>query len=244
MVTIGIDVASQPKSTAACEISWGTSVDVGDPEVGLQDDDVLRLIARADRVGLDVPLGGPRDFVAALAQHAAGHGWPTTVDPKQLTHRATDRFIWEKIGRWPLSVSADKIAIPAMRVARLLGALKQLPDRAGSGVVVEVYPAAALRAWGFNPEGYKGRSGQEIRDQLVSTFLEETRNWVTVSPVAQSGFVNDDNRFDAFVASLVARAWTTGRCWPVPPEAAHAARVEGWIALPKPGTLSGLSLDP
>jgi hypothetical protein len=101
-------------------------------------------------------------------------------------------------------------------VARLLGTLEVSPDRAGSGVVVEVYPAAALRAWGFSPEGYKGLARQEIRERLVSTFFEEAKPWVTVSSSALSGFVYDDNCFDAFVASLVARAWATGPCWPVP----------------------------
>jgi hypothetical protein len=243
MVTVGVDVAAQPKATASCEITWGATVDVADAVVGLRDADVLQLIRGADRVGLDVPLGWPTTFTAALGQHAAGARWPATPNPKLLTHRLTDHFIWEKTGRWPLSVSADKIAITAMRVARLLGTLEVSPDRTGSGVVVEVYPAAALRAWGFSPEGYKGPAGQEIRERLVSTFLEETKGWVTVSSSALSGFVDDDNCFDAFVASLVARAWATGRCWPVPADAIQIARTEGWIALPRPGTLSQLPVD-
>ncbi len=44
----------------------------------------------------------------------------------------------------PLSVSTDRIALPAMGAASLLS---RLPERApldGSGVIVEVYPAAAL----------------------------------------------------------------------------------------------------
>jgi hypothetical protein len=60
----------------------------------------------------------------------------------------------------PLSVSADRIAHAAFRCAGLLARLAALGepvDRAGSGVVVEVYPAAALRRLGLTHRGYKSR---------------------------------------------------------------------------------------
>src|SRR5207253_2236918 len=77
----------------------------------------------------------------------------------QLRFRATDFAVHERTGRWPLSVSSDLIAVPALRAARLFGA----HDRSGAGVLVEVYPAAALRIWGFSTRGYKGPRGGAAR---------------------------------------------------------------------------------
>jgi len=241
MVTVGIDLAAQPENTAACEIRWGDDVQVADAFVGLRDQDIIDLLRSADHVGIDVPLGWPVAFSAALADHGSGRRWPPASSGKTMTHRATDHFVHEKTGSWPLSVSADKIAIPAMRAARLLSDVEPAPDRAGRGVIVEVYPAAALRMWGFDPRGYKGRDGHELRRQLVEAFLKETGAWVTVSASATTGFLEDDNKFDAFIAALVARAWATGRCWRPTPAGEIVASIEGWIAVPQPGTLGQLT---
>src|SRR5262249_19256695 len=91
---------------------------------------------------------------------ASTGAWPATApqpgkSPKELQFRATDRFVYERTKRWPLSVSSDRIAIPAMRAAALFTRLAEKADsvaRDGSGKVVEVYPAVALRIWGLNAE--------------------------------------------------------------------------------------------
>jgi hypothetical protein len=55
-------------------------------------------------------------------------------------------------------------------------------------------------------------------------------------------FGNSDHAFDAVVAALTARAaMLPGGVDPVPAEFADLARVEGWIALPAPGSLSRLT---
>ena len=69
--------------------------------------------------GIDVPLGWPDAFVTALASYGPGGPW-LRADNQQLRLRATDRFLRERTGITPLSVSADKIAAPAMRAADLL----------------------------------------------------------------------------------------------------------------------------
>jgi hypothetical protein len=64
-------------------------------------------------------------------------------------------------GQLPLSVSTDRIAYPAMRIARLLGAVAGEPvDRTGAGRIVEGYPAAALRVWGLPHPRVQGCSRQ------------------------------------------------------------------------------------
>lgn len=158
MLTLGIDLAAQPKFTAAAFVNWAETVEIEGPYTHLDDQRLLKLIARADRVGIDVPLGWPQAFISAVSAYAAGEPWPDAPVDGLFTHRATDRFV-RQFGIVPLSVAADKIAIPAMRAARLLSNLAEPLDRSGSGKLVEVYPAASLRAWGFPHRQYKGREG-------------------------------------------------------------------------------------
>lgn len=82
-----------------------------------------------------------------LPEEVAGHDWR-----RQLAFRRTDEPVRAATGLVPLSVAADRIAHPAMRCAGLLARLAlegQPVDRSGSGVVVEVYPAASLKQWGL-----------------------------------------------------------------------------------------------
>ena len=109
------------------------------------------------RIGLDVPLGWPDEFVAAVAEHHEGRPFGT-AGMDRLTRRETDRWVHDhpEIRQLPLSVSTDRIAYPAMRMARILGEVVGEPiDRSGAGKFVEVYPAAALRVWGLRHRGYK-----------------------------------------------------------------------------------------
>ena len=58
----------------------------------------------------------------------------------------------------PLRVSADRIGHVAMRCACLLARFAQQGhevSRDGSGMIVEVYPAASLKVWELPYRGYK-----------------------------------------------------------------------------------------
>jgi predicted nuclease with RNAse H fold len=200
-------------------------------------------------VGVDVPFGWPDAFVSAISAYTATGMWPTTVpdptkNPKQLQFRATDRFISEKTKRWPLSVSCDRIAIPAMRAAALftrLAAAGQPTARDGSGKVVEVYPAAALRVWQFDPTRYKGKENREARCKLLAAIQSRTAPWLQLSEDAHGRCEESDDGLDALIAALVARAATVGQSEPIPDYLSAVAKREGWIALPKPGALSVLT---
>ena len=244
MVTVGIDLAAQPKYTAACVVVWEEVVTVSAPRTGLTDDDLLRYIAQGDMTGIDVPLGWPQRFTAAIATHAARGRWPDEPIDEQITRRATDRFVRATVGMQPLSVATDRIAIPAMRAARVLSRLERPVERDGRDRIVEVYPAASLKTWGFVHRGYKGREGAGIRAALVDHFIEATAAWVAISAEARSAMVRDDNAFDALVAALTARAWMGGLARPIPDELQAAAATEGWIALPRPGSLATLATVP
>jgi hypothetical protein len=238
---LGVDLASEPKKTAACLVHWQAEVVIETPVTGLSDANLLDLMAQADKVGVDVPFGWPLEFVRSVAAFTAGSPWVTMHTDSSLTLRATDRFVWSEIGRRPLSVSTDKIGVPAMRAARLLGLVDGNLDRSGGGRLVEVYPAASLTVWGFNANRYKGRIGADTRMRLVEAFRLATNNWVVLSDECYAACVADDNAFDALIGALTARAASIGLCKAVPADAIDAARSEGWIALPVRGSLVRLA---
>lgn len=243
MVTLGVDLASQPKRTATCLISWGdTSAHVEELSMGATDADLHELFGRAAKIGMDAPFGWPVRFSRAIADYSTSSVWPS-VDACQLRFRRTDRVVWERLGRPPLSVSSDWIAVTAMRAARLLAervAAGETIDRSGGGRFVETYPAVALAMWGFLSKGYKGPKKKAVRGELVGDFAERTSSWLTLTEEDRSRCGESDDLLDALVAALVARAAAVGRCESIPSEDRGLAAVEGWIALPQSDCLERL----
>jgi hypothetical protein len=131
--------------------------------------------------------------------------------------------VHEHTGKWPLSVSTDRIGITAFRAARLLSTTTK--DRTGGGKYVEVYPRAA-------------RDRYEL-DRSVDGLLRDAP-WLELDDDAATLCSESEHCFDAVIASLVARAAAIGACEPIPDGDIDAARREGWIALPKTGSLSRL----
>jgi len=251
MVTLGVDLASQAGKTAACLIRWdGKYGHVECPEIDLEDPDLLKLFncpeKRPDKIGIDAPFGWPVDFVGAIHAHSTHMHWPH-VNNSRLRLRRTDHFVRRKVtGINPLSVSADKIAMTAMRAARLLAKVYEGGedvDRTGrNGRFVEVYPAAAVKRW-LDFKSYKGTGpeNEEKRTKLVCDL--EGKTGLKVTGEVRSGCRESDDKFDAFVAALVTRAAATRRCEPIPDEDRAHAEKEGWIALPLSGSLARLAAD-
>ena len=180
MITAGIDLGSQPDRTAACVIEWRDGrAHVVELCGGVDDDLIVSLIRRSDWTGIDVPLGWPDGFIAAVSAHHAAADW-AGGELAQLRMRATDEWVHGRTGRWPLSVSTDRIAVPALRAARVLSRLPEARDRGGGGPVVEVYPAAALRIWGFESRSYKRMAGAAARSALVTAFHAATEGWLVL----------------------------------------------------------------
>lgn len=243
MRTLGIDLASQSKKTAACEIEWNESAaTVSLVEVGVDDRRAIRLMRGADVVGIDAPFGWPLPFVDWIRRHHAEGGgtaeW-TTEYKNSLRFRRTDLLVQERLKLWPLSVSSDRIAITAMRCAGLLDRLGVV-DRSGSAHVVEVYPAVALKAWELTSQGYKGASKQNILADLLAKLMTACPA-LTVPSAYHALCASNDHAFDALVSALVSRAAAVGLT--ERPEAADLplARTEGWIAVPCPDSLALLS---
>lgn len=246
MRTVGIDVAAQPNKTATCWIEWAqgsATVDEDSPEI-VDDAEIRRCVESANKVGIDIPLGWPTVFVEAVGRHHRHEPWQEN-DPAELRLRATDRWVTARARRpegsdepaiHPLSVSTDRIGVPALRIARALGLL----DRSGSGRIVEVYPKAALYVWGLPYEGYKGANQLLARGTLVSE-LRSQAPWLQGSEMVWERCHRSDHYVDALVASLVARAKACGLCDDSFDPRSPEAQNEGWIALPIPGSLARLA---
>lgn len=216
--------------------------------LGVDDAAIRALVGRVDKVGIDVPLGWPVAFAEAVAQHSRDGSWPEDYehsDTSSYRYRRTDIWLWKTLGTSPpLSVSTDRIGIPAMRAAAFIS---RLPAPAapvpldGSGVIAEVYPAAALHRWGLRSRGYKGKENSVARRELVEQFRERTARWLGVSDANIALCHASDDAFDAIIAALVARAVVLHLVEPIAPEHHAAALREGWIAVPTAGSLELLA---
>ena len=166
MRTVGVDLSAEAKGTGIAVIDWDAGGGrLSKVRVGADDAMVLAALNDADRAAIDCPLGWPEPFIDFLIAHRAGRAPAPTGESglewrRKLSRRATDLHVAEAVrGCVPLAVGADRIAAVAMRAAGLLAALGDAGkpvDRSGEGLLVEVYPAAALRIWGLASRSYKG----------------------------------------------------------------------------------------
>ncbi|PJE96556.1 DUF429 domain-containing protein [Streptomyces carminius] len=248
-MTVGVDLAGRTGTTGMCRVTWGRR-----PVVELLpaklDNDLLAAMRSADKTGLDSPLGWPVDFISLLVAHRAGAELPALADHatcadgrpglgNTFTHRLTDDVAWKRTGagrRRPLSVSADKLGVVAIRAAGLLARLAEggpaIP-RDGSGPVVEVYPAFALIQWGLAPDGtYKGKGATAARARILAG-LEDGLD-LDLSDRVRGRCVASDHDLDALISAVVARAAACGMTHvPATEEEQSGAEVEGWIHLPR-----------
>ncbi|MET1034736.1 MAG: DUF429 domain-containing protein [Arthrobacter sp.] len=172
------------------------------------------------------PAGGDAD---AVLRHDGIAG------RRLLAYRDTDRFVTRRTGLIPLSVSADRLAHPAMRCAviqvKIANASSPQPLD-GSGKLGEVYPAASLKLWGIAAKKYKGTGAAEVDVRRgVLRQLQASAPWLDLAGYT-AGLTASDDLFDAVMASLTVRAAATDRTFrPDAAESAAALR-EGWIHLP------------
>lgn len=227
MITLGIDLSSMPEGTAACSISWNSNqAVVSAPVVNCTDEKLDALISEANVIGIDAPFGWPEDFVSAVADWTAD-AW-SKEGRNRFQFRATDRAVRDQVKRWPLSVSTDRIALPAMRAMALLHRHGVI-DRSGDGKFFEVYPAGSLYVWGLTCRGYK-RLDEEcfgLRSEILGKLVKKLP-WLKVP----AGYADSSDSLDALIASLTARAAAQGLTTRPSLEQAAIAKREGWIHLP------------
>ncbi|GAA4898282.1 DUF429 domain-containing protein [Streptomonospora salina] len=233
MRTVGIDLAVQDRTTAACVIDWDDDgAHMGAARSGCGDDDLLELLsglAEGDRAGVDCPFGWPVAFAEAVAAHMGSAPWPGRGRDRaehyaSLRLRRTDTHA----GRSTLSVSFDKLGATAARWAHLADALAARGhpvDRAGAGSVVEVYPAASRHRWGLGAQ------------RSMANVLEAAPPYLRCPSPVYEVCDGDEHAFDAVIAALTARATGCGYTTPPTDAEAELAAREGWIHLPEPGSL-------
>jgi predicted nuclease with RNAse H fold len=240
MLTVGVDLAAEAERTAVARIEWSSGrARIREVVCGADDGVIVAAIAEAHKAGIDCPLGWPDEFVAFVAAHRAGHVTiPAGITGREwrrgLTLRLTDRVVAAETGLTPLSVSADRIGHVALRCAGLLAQLAgqgQAVDRTGGGTVVEVYPAASLKVWGFDRHrGYKRPGNTEALGHLVDQ-LRDAAPWLDFGG-SESLCRRSHDATDAVVAALTARAASRNLASVPKPDQEPAARTEGWIAVP------------
>lgn len=244
MLTAGVDLAAQSKGTALAVVDWQDGeATVVDLHLGVDDAQIVEAARGISKIGVDCAFGWPDEFVHFIQAHADGGHDSAAVDGgmewrRTLAFRETDREVRRQTGRWPLSVSTDRLGLTAMRCAGLLARMAEagMPvDRSGSGRMVEIYPGASLRLWGLTTTGY--RTDAESRRCLLQA-IQAKAPWLEVGSFA-SAMVASADAFDAVVAALAARNAALGGYLPPPPEVAARAAREGWVALPT-GPLSDL----
>ncbi|MET0715045.1 MAG: DUF429 domain-containing protein [Mycetocola sp.] len=236
MLTAGVDLAAESKGTALAVLEWRESLaTVRDLQLGVDDARIVETAVRVDKLGIDCAFGWPDEFVGFLTAHA-NHETSPRVDGgmdwrRTLAYRETDREIRRRTGRWPLSVSTDRLGLTAMRCAGLLARIQEAGvevDRSGASLVVEVYPGASLRMWGFTTTGY--RANADSRAALLHA-VRGSAPWLDVGGFGELMVASAD-AFDAVIAALAARNAALGAYDGPPAELIDRARREGWIALP------------
>ena len=237
MITIGVDLAAEPKGTAVAGIEWSSGrATVISVTLGATDDQIVVASTGARMIGIDCALGWPDRFTDFLLAHRSNSHTVNdefgTMDwRRDLSFRETDRRVREIIGRWPLSVATDRLGVTALRCAGLvarLGATGIDADRSGWGGIAEVYPAGSLNIWGFDISGY--RATTDARATLLAEIGAKAQ-WFDFAEF-RDVMIESCDAFDAVIASLSTRAVAIGAATLPVSSDREIARVEGWITLP------------
>jgi predicted nuclease with RNAse H fold len=236
MISAGIDLAAEPKGTALALIEFSNNkAKLYSLEQGLDDNALIANTHNADKVGIDCAFGWPIQFAQFVNNHQDLSN-KELIDGgmdyrRELSFRETDREIKRLTGRWPLSVSTDRLGLTAIRCAGLLSKYQAKGieiDRSGSKLLVEVYPGATLRNWNFDTTGY--RINPETRALLLEQ-LEIQAPWLELASF-RTQMIESADSFDAVIAALAARAVYQDDYNKPTEEQLESARVEGWICLP------------
>ena len=240
MLVAGIDLAAEPKGTALALIEWNNDqAKLQELFLGVDDSQIVEAAKSANKIGIDCAFGWPVEFFEFLTQHMNPTQTPKGIDGamdwrRTLSYRETDREVRKLTGRWPLSVSTDRLGLTAMRNAGLLARYQEAGvnvDRSGDGTACEVYPGATLRLWGFDTAGY--RTELDKRAKLLEK-LKAQAPWLDLSDF-EVQMLDSTDCFDAVIAALAARAVALGAYSKPSKDQLGKAKVEGWICLPNAG---------
>ncbi|MBZ9728388.1 DUF429 domain-containing protein [Salegentibacter sp. JZCK2] len=182
-------------------------------------------------LAIDAPLGWPVSFRKILNTHSAGLSLDT--DPELFFKRQTDLDIRQRFKKWPLEISADRIARTAFFTLNRIGKIEKdldyklnllwsIQDLEKYGML-EVYPAATLLSLGFSIKGYK-KDNAPARDKLYDQ-LKKIYNFNNFESI---DLTTIDHDFDALVCCLACVDFIEGKSLP-PAKIDSDIKEEGWI---------------
>lgn len=252
----GIDWATEAKKRALVGlVTDGGALVVEKVLSPLTDAEIRRALGDdgLEVVAVDTPFGWPRGFVQFVQGWAAAGATATPPDSKAFRYRTTDLVVWKELGKQPLPVSSDRIALTTRSwtefvvsqnlSGRIVAGGGRLPKTAGASVI-EVYPGASLIAFAQGASGKERRlvtdgykADQAIRRTLLAGLFEQFVLTDTKQIDAIAGATDEESdRTDAFLAALTAIAYL-GKLpnWDVRRPRQNEdedAKTEGWIFFP------------
>lgn len=182
-------------------------------------------------LAIDAPLGWPSALSDALKHHVAGQN--VTASKEMTFRRLTERNLRQAEfgGHTPLEVAADRIARATHEALSVLDEIRTMtglsfplawkPGFSGNAVI-EVYPAASLKANGLPWSSYK-KSEQYDRPKEIAEGL------VDIVPGLRSLCDGSVDVFDAGLCLLAAADFLCGSSTPPPESDFETALREGWI---------------
>jgi predicted nuclease with RNAse H fold len=177
-------------------------------------------------IAVDAPLGWPTALSQNLGTHRAGE--KLEASKNALFRRTTDTRLRER-GHQPLEIGADRIARAAVEALAVLSELRDQSELAlplawnpqfAGAAVIEVYPAATLRAHGLPNRSYKKIEQLNVRQEVA---LALDKQLLGIGKYIEA----EIDAFDACLCLLSARDFIAGRC--EPPIILSEAEREGWI---------------
>ena len=238
---IGVDFATKPKNVGVAMAEYRNGLALRDVQAGGNSfATVLQWLKQSLSCGhdvllaIDAPLGWPRSLGTALVPHRAGDS--ITLPADRMFSRTTDTFVHKVADKKPLEVGADRIARTALAALKFLARLRskanlEIPlawspaDVAGVSVI-EVYPAATLKAHGMELAPYKKASDDGHRKQRTAIFemlQREMRHCESHLSIA----LRNADALDAVVCALAAADFLRDQA--CPPHDRSVAQAEGWI---------------
>lgn len=253
--TVGINLSAAAKFTTLVAIEWSNDgACVSEAIVDLEDDELIGYLSSGDRTGVYAPFGWPVAMVEAVSSYTNSDQWQR-ASRRQFRHRETEAFVHDILQAeadqelWPQSVSCDRLALQARRMAQLREQLftetgKRF-DRAGGDNILEVYTPGASLLWGLNSHSANGLEvppdASEKPGLLFIERVEAAAPWLQWKEGKRGVCLKNEHTSDALLAALVARA--AERDLTIRPENGHLdlARREGWMHLPSKGSLPALT---
>jgi hypothetical protein len=253
--TIGINLSAAAKFTTLVAIEWhDKEAWISEAMVDLEDDELIGYLSSGERIGVYAPFGWPVAMVEAVASYTNSDQWQR-ASRRQFRHRETEAFVHDVLQSeadqelWPQSVSCDRLALQARRMAQLREQLftetgKRF-DRAGGDHILEVYAPGASLLWGLHSHAANGLEippdASEKPGLLFIERIEASAPWLHWKEGKRGVCLKNEHTSDALLAALVARAAELDLT--IKPENGHLdlARREGWMHLPSKGSLPALA---